>query len=824
MRKWIIAGVVAVTLAAVSVAMLINLNALVQRNRDFLIGQAEQALGRKISVGEIETTLFSGVGMRLTNFTMTDDPRYSSGDFVRAKDLQVKLQFWPLLRKEFQVKTIVLHEPVIQIVRAANGEFNFSTIGKSEKEKQSRGEQEPAQVKPKDGKEGAALQFSLVNIDGGDIRYIDRKDGSDLRARQIDLAVEDFDFDRPFSVKLAGAVFADKQNVKLTGKIGPLGSNASFSQVPVSGELDLDPLDMTQLKKALPKLKNVLPKDLELAGVFSVKALKFNGTLMDLALNGEIEGSRGAVGYGRGFQKPAGIALTLSTEARYAGDKISLRKANLTLNNLKMAAAGDVQLGNVTVLNLNVNSEPAALAGWEKIIPAIARYDLTGDMAIKATVRGQAGKGATPQIQGTLTLKKVSAKPPDFPTAIEDIDTRINFTGQRADISDMTLRLGKSKIQLAAAIEKFSPLAITYKMSTPELWPGDYRAGLREDRKADIIRNLRSEGQFTLAGGNVTYQGTLNSADGTLYNVAYKGLDAKLTVADKVVTVRGLKINALAGAVQLDGQYSFKEQTPSFAVTSKVQGIDVKELYTALDGKAERDVRGRMNADMKLAGSGRSWEEIKPTLRGQGDAEVVQGALLNFNIAEGALSGVTGIPGLTNAFNPALRKKYPETFTAKDTEFKELKTNFEIADGRINIQDLRMAAADFSARGKGWADFTRRVDVRSTVAFSQRLSTDLSQSAREIKYLFNDQGQLEIPLALTGTMPNVKPKPDTNYLAQMAQRGFARRGMDDLQQRFLGRKPTSAPEDNEPAADDRKKKKNSTEDLIRKGLKGLFGR
>ena len=289
-----------------------------------------------------------------------------------------------------------------------------------------------------------------------------------------------------------------------------------------------------------------------------------------------------------------------------------------------------------------------------------------------------------------------------------------------------------------------------------------------------------------------------------------------------MATVRGLKINALAGTVQLDGQYSFKEPTPSFTVASKVQGIDVKELYTALDGKAERDVRGRMNADMKLAGSGRSWEEIKPTLRGQGDAEVVQGALLNFNIAEGALSGVTGIPGLTNAFNPALRKKYPETFTAKDTEFKELKTNFEIADGRINIQDLRMAAADFSARGKGWADFTRRVDVRSTVAFSQRLSADLSQSAREIKYLFNDQGQLEIPLALTGTMPNVKPKPDTNYLAQMAQRGFARRGMDDLQQRFLGRKPASAPEDNQPSDD--RKKRNSTEDLIRKGLKGLFGR
>jgi hypothetical protein len=115
------------------------------------------------------------------------------------------------------------------------------------------------------------------------------------------------------------------------------------------------------------------------------------------------------------------------------------------------------------------------------------------------------------------------------------------------------------------------------------------------------------------------------------------------------------------------------------------------------------------------------------------------------------------------------------------------------------------------------------VDVRTTIAFSQRLSADLGQSAREIKYLLNEQGQLEVPIALTGKMPNVKPKPDANYLAQMAQRGFARKGVDELQDRFLGRKPASTPESNEPA-DATKKKKNSTEDKIRKGLKGLFGR
>jgi AsmA protein len=823
MRKWIVVGVILIVLVSAGAAVLLNLNSLIARNRDFLIGQAERAFGRKIAVGDVEATLLGGIGVRLTNFSMTDDPGYSAGEFVRAKDLQVNLKLWPLLKKEFQVKTVILHDPVIQIIRGADGDFNFSTIGKSEKDRKPGGEKETKEPAPGEPRDRSAFLISLVNISNGDIRYIDKKDGSDLRARQIDLEVEDFDYDEPFSVKLAAALFADKQNVKLTTKVGPLGSAGDFTLVPLVGELELDPLDMGQLKKALPRLKNSLPKEFDFSGVFSVKSLKFSGTLKDLGFKSAVEGTNGALRYGTAFQKAAGIPLVLEADARYAGDKIAIRKSRLTLHTLKLAAVGDVQLGDATVLNLSVDSEPASLGGWEKIVPAIARYRLTGNMEVQATVRGKAGKGATPQVQGTLNLQKASAQPPDFPKPIENVDTTINFTGERANIKDMTLSLGKSKIRLAAVVEKFSPLTLSYKMSAPEVWPADYQASLAEERKADVIRNLQSEGQFTMAGDNMVYQGKLASADGTLYNVAYKNLDTVLSLADQVANIRSLKVNALNGAVQLQGEYAFKDAAPRFSMASKVQGVDVKQLYTALDAKAAHDIRGRLNGDVKLSGSGKNWEEIKPALRGQGDAEVLQGALLNFNIAEGALGGITGIPGLTNVFNPALRKKYPETFTAKDTEFKELKATFDLAGGRINVKNLRMAAAEFIVQGNGWADFNRRVDFRSRVNFSQRLSADMSQSTREIKYLLNNQGELEIPIALTGKMPNVKPKPDTKYLAQMAQRGFARKGIEELQDRFLGGKPSSE-QDADAPADGKKKKRSSTEDRIRKGLEGLFRR
>lgn len=820
MRKWFIVGAILVTLAVVVSVALLNVDSLIARNQGYLIDQAEAALGRKVSVGEVEATLFSGIGVRLTNFAMSDDPGFAAGDFVRAKDLQVNVKFWPLLRKEFQVKRVILHDPVIRVIRNADGKFNFSSIGKKTKEEKPAAKKE--EKKEPQGEAPPALLVSLIDISDGDIHYLDRKEGTDLQLRQIDLKVEDLDFDRPFTVKLAAGLFSDKQNLKLSGKVGPLRQN--FAQAPVDGELDIDPLDMTRLNAAAPKLKNALPKDLDLAGVFRIKDLKFKGTVKDLAINGQVEGTQGAIRYGKTLQKPGGIPLTLSADGRYTGNQVTIRKGLLKFYTLELATAGDVQLGNATTVNLSIDSQPASLDGWDKIIPAVASYQLSGTMQVKATVRGAVGKGSTPQIQGTINLSKASVKPPDFPKPIENLDTRISFSGQRANISDMSLSLGQSRIRLAAAIEKFSPLTFSYKLSTPELWPADYKASLADDRKADVIRDLHSEGQFTAAGGNGTmvYQGKLSSATGTLYKIAYKNLDAALSLADKVANIRSLRVNALSGAVQLDGQYSFKDPTPSFAVASKVQGIDVKELYTALDAKAERDIHGKLNADMKLSGSGKTWEEIKPNLHGQGDAEVLQGTVYNFNIAESALTGITGIPGLTNIISPSLRKKYPETFTAKDTEFKELKTQLDVADGRMNIKNLRMAAAEFVVQGNGWADFNRRVDVRATLSFSQRLSSDLSQSAREIKYLLNNQGQLEVPFSLTGKMPNVKPKPDSRFLGQLVERGFMRRGAEELQNRFLGGKESGEKESTPDEG--KKKKRNSTEDLIRRGLENLFKR
>ena len=80
-----------------------------------------------------------------------------------------------------------------------------------------------------------------------------------------------------------------------------------------------------------------------------------------------------------------------------------------------------------------------------------------------------------------------------------------------------------------------------------------------------------------------------------------------------------------------------------------------------------------------------------------------------------------------------------------------------------------------------------------------------------------------MPINVKGRLPNVKPKPDGNYLAQMAQRAFMRKGTGDLKNPNLGDKDADQQKEEAPE-NTKKSKRKSTEDIIRKGLEGLFRR
>jgi AsmA protein len=714
MRKWfLIPGAIVLVLIAVTALALVNLNSLINRNKDYLLARAEEALARKVAVGEIGVTLWGGVGVRLKKFSLADDPSFSQDTFVQATDLQINMKLLPLLRKELQVSKVILHRPVINVIRDKEGRFNFSTIG-GEKEKREREAKKEKEKKERREERVAPppLLVSLVDIDGGEIRYRDAgRDGLDFRATRLDFKIKDASLDRPIDVELEAAVFgAAQQNLKLKGRVGPVGPKADLSNLPLEGNLDLDSIALADLEKILQGFGQKLPKGLALSG------------------------SAGA----------------------------------------------------------------------------------------KSRFSGRVGQEASLEINGTLSLNGVSARMSELAQPITDLNAKINFTRKTAELPETGFRIGGSQVRLAAKVAGFAPLSLSYRVSSPELNLADLKGKASHRKKPEVVKDLKGEGTVLVKDGAVTARGNFTSASGIIADGDYKELQTAASLADKVATIESLSVGAFGGALKAKGRYDMRETTPRFAAVANVKAMDLTQIFHAFVPAAPQNIRGLIDMDLDLTGSGKEWSAIQKTLKGNGKAEVANGALLDMNLAESVMSNIPGGVAIVPA---DIRKKYPAIFSAKDTEFKQMKGSAVIADGKAHTEDLVVSAAEFETQGKGWFAFDRKVDFRARLFFSQQLSQDIIGKAREAKGLANEQGQIEIPFTLSGKLPGAKPKPDMGYIARAMQKGFMERGMESLGRKKppKGSAETSSAQEETPSDSKKKKKRNTKEEILR-GLEQLFGK
>ena len=711
MKKWLIAaGAAVVVMIVVTLLALANLNSLINRNKDYLLARAQESMGRTMTVGEIGLTLWGGIGVRLKQFSLSDDPAFSSEPFVRAADLQVNMKLLPLLlKRELEIRNMVLHRPVINVLRDNSGQFNFATIG-GEKEKKEKAEKEK---KERTGERGAppSLAVSLVDVDDGEIHYRDAAEGVDFHATQLDFKVKDINFERPIDVDLKAAVLgAAKQNFRLKGRIGPLGPKADFSDLPVDGDVELDTIALENLEKTLPGVSKKLPKDVALAG----------------------------------------------------------------------------------------------------------------SVGVKSRVTGRFGKNVLPDVNGTLNLAGISARVPALAEPVKDVNAKISFTGKTADLPETAFKIGNSQVRLSAKAASFAPLNLSYRVSSPELNLADIKGPAKDRKKPEVVKGFKGEGTLLVKNGAITSRGTYSASGGTIADGDFKNLQASVAFADRVATIESFSTDAFSGNVKAKGRYDMREATPRFTATGNIKAVDVAALSNAISPSAPKNLRGFLDMDLDVTGAGKDWDAIQNALKGQAKMEVKNGALLDVNLAESVFSNV---PGGLNIVPNDIRKKYPAVFSAKDTEFKQMKGTAVIADGRARTDDLIVSAAEFETLGKGWVAFDRKVDFHALLTFSQPLSQDIVNKAKQAKGFLNDQGQLEMPFTLSGKLPGAKPKPDMNYVGRAMQKSFLGQTLDNLGGKKSKKSSDAAGTDESAPTDDggKKKKKNNTKDEIIRGLQNLFG-
>jgi uncharacterized protein involved in outer membrane biogenesis len=280
-RKILWIGVLLAAAFALFALVLFNLNKFIAINKDYLLGQVAQILGRQISAQSARISLANGIALHLENFAMSDDPAFSSDSFLRAGEVEIGLKLIPLLKREMQIKRLSFRDPQIIIIRNENGSFNFSSIG-------GAGEPTGAQSAAAERASTFATKrvrsaiISPLHISRGALRFADRKERFDLPLNQVDFSIRETLPGKRYFVELSAALLTDKPNLKMQAYIGPVEATMPLLDIPVDLQVTIDALDTGKLRASVARTPSYFPKVFDFGGVLSVKEMRFRGTLREL--------------------------------------------------------------------------------------------------------------------------------------------------------------------------------------------------------------------------------------------------------------------------------------------------------------------------------------------------------------------------------------------------------------------------------------------------------------------------------------------------------------------------------------------------------------
>ncbi len=263
-KKLLIAAGIVVALVIVVIAVVAaNLDKIINSKKGELLAQAKQMTGREISVGDVGVSLWPGLGARVADVVVGEDPAVGTDPFVTAKDIRVSVKLLPLLKKQVEVKRFILNDPAITVVKLDAKRFNFtSLIEKSMAASGAAGGANAASGGGAASNSQAAFVLAVADIENGTVHYVDRVTGLDRTIRDIDFQAKDVNVASKMRAQLSAAVFGAEQDVNVEAEVGPIGADTSpeaIAKAPLSASINLEPTTFAALAAFAPAPKDGKP-------------------------------------------------------------------------------------------------------------------------------------------------------------------------------------------------------------------------------------------------------------------------------------------------------------------------------------------------------------------------------------------------------------------------------------------------------------------------------------------------------------------------------------------------------------------------------------
>lgn len=225
----LVAVVVLLLLAVLLIPLFVNANTF----RPTLETQLSVALGRKVTLGNLSFSVFSG-SLVADNISIADDPAFSSKPFLQAQSLHIGVEVGPLLfHRQLLVTSFVADSPSINLVHNARGVWNFSNLGSTAASRTQNTQQESA----------------LPNFTVGEMQIVNGtavvsdvpSTGPPFTYSKLNLSVQQFSFAKAFPFVLSASLPGGGL-LEVKGNAGPVDQRDA-SETPIGANISLKHFD-----------------------------------------------------------------------------------------------------------------------------------------------------------------------------------------------------------------------------------------------------------------------------------------------------------------------------------------------------------------------------------------------------------------------------------------------------------------------------------------------------------------------------------------------------------------------------------------------------
>jgi len=515
----------------------------------------------------------------------------------------------------------------------------------------------------------------------------------------------------------------------------------------------------------------------------------FEGVMSALAFDGEIDATNATYEVPASLKKEAGIPAKATFRGTFRPqgtqhEGVELSDIDIVLHGLRAKGSGTiVPFKGREAMNLTIDGS-TPLAPLKDLMPALAETSPTGDAKFNVRVTGAPKPGTPPDVRGTATLSKFGASVPALPKPISNGSATIEFTAKTARIPNASFSIGSSEFKVVADVPSLTPMKANYTVTSPSVARADVQKpaeGAKPLPRPEVFRDVVVKGETTQLSPKVMQSDvTITSKDGVAANIDYTNLQATVSATPDKAIIKGFSANAMGGTVS--GSGTMEPKISKFDLAAKVDKVNLGE-YFRFKAPALADVLvGRISAAFDIKGEGKTWEALQKTLAGNGDAVVIEGALLNTNLTQQLFAGVQAIPLVPAGAVERIKAKNPKLFGANNTLFENLSGKVSISDGKVNTNDLKFLSDDFTLGGTGWFSFAKTLDLNSTLTLSQKLTNDLVAEVPAAKYLLNSNGRFELPIKLSGAVMKPNVGVDANAIQARLQQGLVQKGKEDVKE------------------------------------------